>query len=94
MNSLLPELRLLAARLQELEQEAEKAGLFVGHRPLLECAACGLLEDVAFNGLLMTYFASSGYATDTGLRFEKVSGGFLCPSCRALVAIPTEEEEW
>jgi hypothetical protein len=60
----------------------------VHDRELLECPKCGLMEDVASSGQLVTYRAESP-AADTGLRFTPIVGGlFRCPACRAIVAEP------
>ena len=82
----------LAARLKEVQQEAEQAGLFLSDRPLLECPACGLYEDVCFEGFLMTCFAANKAGVDTGLRFERVPEGFRCPGCQLILASPEEPE--
>src|SRR4051812_1154095 len=87
-----PELAELAARLKDVEQEAEKAGLFVSHRPLLQCPACGLWEDVSFEGRLMTYFASDEGISDTGLRFKDVAKRFYCPFCHVFLEPSLDEE--
>ena len=42
----------LAARLQALKKQAQTLGIFTNDRELLECPACGLKEDVTFEGML------------------------------------------
>jgi hypothetical protein len=91
------EMAQLAVRLNEIRQEAQRLGIFIEDRPLLQCPHCGLWEDVGVDGRLLTCFASdvaSGKrVVDTGLRFESVADGFLCPSCQSYVPFPVEEEE-
>jgi len=63
--------------------------MFVEERELIACASCGLMEDVAIGGILLTYFGERG--DDTGLRFaEQPDGTFRCPSCGATVSIDIE----
>ena len=92
LSALSPDLAVLVARLKEVQQEAEKAGLFLSHRPLLQCPACGLWEDVAFDGRLMTYFPAEEPVSDTGLRFENIPGGFRCPFCHTSLDSSAEEK--
>lgn len=69
---------------------AQGAGLFLEDRPLLECARCGLLEDVGCYGLLMTYFSGKP-AVDSGLRFRKDKlNRYICPNCGAVAGIDKE----
>jgi hypothetical protein len=80
------ELLRLAASLAALKEQAQALGLFVGDRDLLECTTCGLLEDVAFSGELITCKPSQE-GQDTGLRFAEVSANrFRCPACGAIVS--------
>ena len=45
-------------------------------------AVCGLLEDVTFEGLLVTYPKDSADLKDCGLRFRPVGEtSFDCPKC-------------
>jgi uncharacterized C2H2 Zn-finger protein len=99
MDQTLNNLRELASRLVALQEEARSLGLFVGDRELLECPKCGLLEDVAFIGQLITYHPSADGpdtedTTDTGLRFEELSENyFRCPACGSLVQENSETTE-
>lgn len=78
-------LHALASEIATLQKQARELGLFANDRELLDCATCGLLEDVAFGGYLITY-RSAGSNEDTGLRFEELAdGSFRCPACRAIV---------
>lgn len=75
-------LRDLARQLVQAKQRAEALGLFTDDRELLECPNCGLLEDVTFEGMLVTYLKGSADLKDCGLRFRpdgKTS--FACPAC-------------
>jgi rubredoxin len=75
----------LVAAVRELErvrQQARALGIFTDDRELLECPACGLLEDVTSEGLLVTYLKDSGDMKDCGLRFSQVDEtSFECPKC-------------
>ena len=53
-----------------IQKQAKSLGIFVNDRELLECTGCDLVEDVAFDGSLMTYHRDSDDMTDSGLRFE------------------------
>ena len=62
-------------------------GLFIGDRELLDCAHCGLLEDVLIGGRLVTYQAGAVDAADSGLRFAAADDdNFVCPQCGAVIA--------
>ncbi len=81
-------IRELAGRFVAVQNQARALGLFVHDRELLECRKCGLMEDVALCGQLITYRAGSP-AADTGLRFTPIRGNrFRCPACRAVVTEP------
>jgi len=69
---------------------AQAAGLFMEDRDLLECARCGLLEDVGCYGLLMTYPAGTP-PVDSGLRFRKDKRGrYICPKCGTVAGLEKE----
>ena len=87
LNVLSKSLHREIARVHRLAQEA---GLFVEDRPLLECARCGLLEDVGCYGLLMTY-PEGTVPVDSGLRFTKDKRGcYICPKCGAVAGMKKE----
>lgn len=68
----------LIAAVRQLEQAKEQAralGIFTDDRELLECPNCGLLEDVAAEGLLVTYPNTSEEVNDSGLRFIPADSG-------------------
>ena len=76
------------ARVQRL---AQAAGLFLEDRDLLECARCGLLEDVGCYGLLTTYLSGKP-PIDSGLRFRKDKRGrYICPNCGAVARTDKEK---
>lgn len=80
-------LHVLCEQLQRIYQQAEIAGLFIGDRELLDCAHCGLQEDVLIDGRLVTHQADAADATDSGLRFAAADdGNFVCPQCGAVIA--------
>jgi len=74
----------LLRRLQAVQEEARRLGLFPNDRDLLTCPKCGLAEDVLASGQLITNVDPG--QPDTGLRFiEPTSddGPFVCPACGA-----------
>lgn len=76
------ELRALAGELARLHQRAAALGVFTQNRELLQCPACGLLEDVLIGGELITYWKDVAVPIDSGLRFSEVSeSAFVCSSC-------------
>jgi len=65
-----------------IQKQAKSLGIFVNDRELLECTGCNLVEDVAFDGSLMTYHRDSDDMTDSGLRFVKMDQEkYRCPVC-------------
>jgi predicted RNA-binding Zn-ribbon protein involved in translation (DUF1610 family) len=85
MNSTMKDLRALATEIAALQAKAKSLGLFAHDRKLLECPACGLMENVAAVGGLFTCRPES-LDDDTGLRFEELSRDrFRCPGCGATV---------
>lgn len=79
-------LHALCKQLQKIRKQAEIAGLFVGDRELLDCAHCGLQEDVLIGGQLVTYQAGAADTPDSGLRFAAADdGNFVCPQCGAAI---------
>ena len=84
MSQIPGNLRDLASRVAELQEQARSLGLFAGDRELLECPKCGLLEDVTIEGKLITY-VSSAEGQDSGFRFEETSPGrFRCQACGSI----------
>jgi len=82
-DEFLKQIKPLAKQLQRLQEQAERLGVFIGDRELLECDECGLEEDVTADGFLIVYRKPVS-GTDTGLRFtEDVEnkGKYLCPVC-------------
>ena len=75
----------LLRKIIRVQSLAQKKGLFLNDRELLHCRHCGLLEDVKYTGLLITYKAGDD-VSDTGLRFEQdKEGGYICPFCGSRV---------
>jgi hypothetical protein len=88
MKQLVRKIGALATQTAALQKHARELGLFTNDRELLECAKCGLLEDVSFEGRLLTCWPES-LGQDTGLRFEKMPNHrFRCPSCGSTVREP------
>jgi hypothetical protein len=85
------DLRALAAEVVAWQAKARALGLFANDRELLECTRCGLQEDVASSGLLLTSYPES-LGMDTELRFKELGAGrFRCPACGATVREPEPE---
>ena len=83
MSPLVSKIRPLARELVRVKKQAEAMGGFTNDRELLECRRCDLVEDVAFDGRLVTYHRKSKDYSDSGLRFERLNDKtFRCPICR------------
>lgn len=68
------------------KQYAKALGVFTNDRELLECTRCNLVEDIAFDGSLMTCRKQDNDFNDTGLRFEDCGDGtFRCPVCGSIL---------
>ena len=76
----------LAVGLQALKKQAQALGMFTDDRELLECPACGLKENVTFDGVLFTCM-NTALDVDTGLRFPEPDedGVSSCPECGGVV---------
>jgi hypothetical protein len=71
----------MAEAISELNLKLTALGGFDNSRKLLSCPACGLFEDVTFEGMLITAEPVDPKA-DTGLRFVKVNDEeWECPDC-------------
>ena len=87
----------LAAGITKIQKQADDLGLFTSARELLECSNCGLMEDVTFEGRLITYIKSehieNNIKDDSGLRFNETDKPniFVCPKCRNCVELSMEE---
>jgi predicted RNA-binding Zn-ribbon protein involved in translation (DUF1610 family) len=74
--------------LERVRQQAKALGIFTDDRELLECPKCGLIEDVTFEGLLVTYPKNNKEMRDCGLRFRSVDEtSFECPSCGTRIKV-------
>jgi hypothetical protein len=81
-------LRDLAGQVESYRLQAEELGRLQAGRALLECPSCGLREDELAD-LTLVVSTPEEPGTDTGLRFvELEGGGWMCPSCHALVPPP------
>ena len=82
LSELAQKIKPLAEDIIRIQKQAESLGIFVNDRELLECTGCDLVEDVAFDGSLITYHRESNDMTDCGLRFEKMDKEqYRCPVC-------------
>ncbi|MDZ4198631.1 MAG: hypothetical protein U1E27_05005, partial [Kiritimatiellia bacterium] len=70
LDSLCAAIKPLARQWVALQKRANALGLFANDRELLECPQCGLAEDVAHDGRLITC-RETAIGQDTGLRFTK-----------------------
>lgn len=85
MNRAHDRLYALLEEIAALRKTAKAVGVFTNDRELLECSSCGLMEDVASGGLLITYRPNTPIR-DTGLRFRQLRGDrFRCPECGSIV---------
>jgi hypothetical protein len=92
-NDLLKAILPPAVEIQALQAQMRALGLFAHDRELLNCSRCGLLEDVAMGGKLITC-RPTVFGSDTGLRFmEIIKGAWRCPSCAATVHEPLAPED-
>lgn len=78
--------KAVVAQFQALRRQGEALGLFMEDRDLLECPSCGLQEDVAADGRLITHDRETPDAPDTWLRFTELPDGqFACPRCHTVI---------
>lgn len=92
IDDLLHDISKVANAFSTAQRQAEALGVFTSDRELLECPDCGLLEDVASDGRLITYYKEDGVIEDTGLRFQEVDRvHFCCPSCKCIIELKDEE---
>jgi len=92
IDDLLHDISKVAYALSTAKRQAEALGIFTNDRELLECTDCGLLEDVASDGRLITYNKEDGVIEDTGLRFQEVDRmHFCCPACKCIIELKDEE---
>lgn len=93
MSPLDPELHRLATELAAIQKRAKSLGIFTNERELLHCPGCGLKEDVAANGILITY-CEPDFGYDSGLRFKQLNKHtFRCPACGRNVKEPISKQE-
>ena len=93
MSPLDPELHRLATELAVIQKRTKALGIFTNERELLHCPGCCLKEDVAANGILITY-REPYLGHDTGLRFRQLNKHtFRCPACGKSVKEPLSEQE-
>ena len=89
------ELRSLAEKLLEIQAQAKQLGIFIEDRDLLECVHCQLIEDVACDGRLFTYWKMGKDHKDTGLRFIEIKESealFQCQNCGKQITGQKEKE--
>lgn len=82
LDGLADDILNLVAQFHDIQQKAKELGIFTNDRELLQCPQCGLAEDVACDGRLITVQSADGPFNDTGLRFQEIdSTCFRCPQC-------------
>lgn len=79
--------KTIGNRFLEIQKNAEKHGIFLNHRELLECQ-CGLKEDITTHGKLIVC-RKSAVGVDIGLLFPEPdkSGKSRCPGCGRIVKV-------
>ena len=83
MSPLTSDILPLVRELVRVKKQVEALGLFTDDREFLECSGCDLVEDVAFDGRLITNHRNSEDYSDSGLRFERLNDTtFRCPICK------------
>ena len=88
------DIQSLAQEITKIKKQADELGLFTHDRDLLECKFCGLMEDVTFEGFLITYFNSEDIEyhkmKDSGKRFIETNDPniFICPECGNNTELP------
>ncbi len=88
------DIKSLAQEITKIKKQADELGLFTHDRDLLECKFCGLMEDVTFEGILITYFNKEDIEyhkmKDTGKRFIETNDPniFICPECGNNAELP------
>jgi len=88
LSELAQKIKPLAEDIIRIQKQARSLGIFVNDRELLECTGCDLVEDVAFDGSLMTYHRESNDMTDCGLRFEEMGEDkYRCPVCGTVLKL-------
>ena len=81
MSKLSSDLMPLVTKLKELQSQATALGIFANDRELLACPGCGLQEDVAIDGRLITC-RDQAPGIDTELRFAAHDNqSYCCPVC-------------
>jgi len=86
LSGLAQKIKPLVEDIVRIQKQAKALGIYVNDRELLECTGCDLVEDVAFDGSLMTYHRKSDDMTDSGLRFEEMGEEkYRCPACGTLL---------
>jgi hypothetical protein len=81
LSGLAQKIKPLAEDIIRIQKQAKSLGIFVNDRELLECPGCDLVEDVAFDGSLITYHRESDDITDSGLRFEEMADAQYVGPC-------------
>lgn len=93
-------IKSLANAVIKTKKQADALGMFTDDRELLECRFCGLMEDVTFEGKLITFIKREDIeyneVKDSGRRFieTKDSKIFICPICGNTAELPEAEFEW
>lgn len=83
-GSEMEEIRSLITKMAPILRHAKYDGTYAGERDLLECPGCGLVEDTAMDGGLLTYI-DGGRMKDSGYRFWLSSNGaWICPVCHTV----------
>ena len=88
------DIQSLAKELTKIKKQADALGLFTDDRDLLECKFCGLMEDVTFEWILITYIKREDIEyhkmKDSRKRFMETNDPniFICPECGNNTELP------
>jgi len=88
------DIQSLAKEIIKIKKRADALGLFTDDRDLLECKNCGLMEDVTFEGFLITFIKRENIEynkmKDSGKRFIETNDPniFICPECGNNTELP------
>ena len=88
LSGLAQKIKPLVEDIVRIQKQAKALGIFVNNRELFECPGCDLVEDVTFDGFLMTYHKENDDMTDSGLRFEEMDEEkYRCPVCGTVLKV-------
>ncbi len=93
------DIQSLAQEIIKIKKHADELGLFTHDRDLLECKFCGLMEDVTFEGNLITFIKREDIEynkmKNSSKRFIETNDPniFICPQCGNNTELPEVDFE-